>query len=137
MREVVFVAVGGALGAVARYGVGIAAAATLGKGFPWGTLLVNVVGCFAMGIVLQIMAGLESQFHAGSPEHVRGSLDFWHKAVAIGFLGGLTTFSTFGADTIREAQTGNLHLAFSNVVASVLLSLAAVWCGMALATALQ
>jgi fluoride exporter len=59
VRELIFVAMGGALRALPRYGVGLAAGHSLGKGFPWGTLIVNLVGCFAMGIVLEIMANLD------------------------------------------------------------------------------
>lgn len=132
MREIAFVAVGGGLGALARYAVGLAAAQLIGKGFPWGTLIVNVVGCFIMGIVLQLIGALESKL-PGS----RDQLEFWHKAFAIGFLGGLTTFSSFGADTLREFQGGQPLVALANVVANVALSLAAVWCGSALTAAVD
>jgi CrcB protein len=127
MREILYVAVGGAIGALARYGIGLAATQAFGKGFPWGTLLVNVAGCFAMGVVLEVMANLEA--HPVLTPTARDQLAFWHKAVAIGFLGGLTTFSTFGGDTLRELQGGRPGLALANVAANVLLSLAAVWCG--------
>jgi fluoride exporter len=137
VRDVVFVAIGGMLGALARYAVGLLSAHWLGKSFPWGTLLVNVAGCFAMGIVLQIMAGLESR----PPETVTGGmrtqLAFWHKAVSIGFLGGLTTFSSFGGDTLRTLQAGQPLVALTNVAANVILSLAAVWCGSTLVASLD
>lgn len=133
MREVLLVAFGGTLGALTRYGVGLAAARALGKGFPWGTLIVNVTGCFVMGIVLEIIADLESHAPGGLTSSIRAQLDFWHKAVAIGFLGGLTTFSSFGGDTLRELQGGQPGVALVNVAANVVLSLAAVWLGMTLA----
>jgi len=57
--------------------------------------------------------------------------------VAIGFLGGLTTFSTFGGDTLRELQGGRPGVALANVAASVVLSLTAVWCGLAVAASLD
>ena len=66
MREILYVALGGALGACARYATGLAAALMFGKGFPWGTLIVNVAGCFAMGIVLEIMADLGSPATGGT-----------------------------------------------------------------------
>ena len=130
MRELLFVAVGGSLGALARYGIGLVASGSLGKNFPWGTLIANVAGCFAMGIVLEIMANLEA--HSTLTATVRAQIAFWHKAVAIGFLGGLTTFSSFGGDTLREFQGGQAGVALANVAANVLLSLAAVWLGMAI-----
>jgi len=128
MREILYVAIGGALGAVARYGVGLGAARLFGKGFPWGTLAVNVFGCFAMGMVVGILAGLESPHKVpANPVQIAQ----WRQGVAIGFLGGLTTFSSFGADTLRDFQAGQPLLALTNVAANVVLSLAAVWCGAA------
>jgi CrcB protein len=131
----ILVAAGGALGALARYGTGLLAGRALGMHFPWGTLIVNVVGCLIMGAVLHVLAGLETRAALAVP--VRGQLAFWHKAVAIGFLGALTTFSTFGADTIRELQAGRAQMAVLNVLANVTLSLVAVWLGMMMATALD
>ncbi len=133
MREILFVAVGGALGALTRYGTGLLAGRTLGTSFPWGTLIVNGAGCFIMGVVLHILADLEIRAALAAP--IRLQLAFWHKAVAVGFLGALTTFSTFGADTIRELQGGNAQLAVVNVLANVALSLTAVWLGLMMATA--
>ena len=135
MREVLYVAIGGALGALARYGVGLLAGQTFGKGFPWGTLIVNVAGCFVMGIVLEIMADLEA--HATLTASARAQLAFWHKAVAIGFLGGLTTFSSFGGDTLREFQGGQAGVALANIAANFVLCLAAVWLGMAIMAAVD
>lgn len=135
MREILYVAIGGALGSLGRYGVGLAAARLLGKGFPWGTLAVNVAGCFAMGVVLEVLADLEAR-HAVTVSNA-AHLAFWHKAVAIGFLGGLTTFSSFGGDTIRELHGGQPIIALVNVAANVLLSLAAVWLGFSLAQTLD
>jgi fluoride exporter len=70
------VAQGGPLGSLARYAAGMAAARLLGRGFPWGTLLVNVAGCFAMGIVLAVIADLESHSPAGLTAGVRNQLVF-------------------------------------------------------------
>ena len=130
MRDLLFVGVGGSLGALARYGAGLAAAHWLGKGFPWGTLLVNVAGCFVMGIVLEVLQGLEAHAPEGQTPAVQSQIALWHKGLAIGFLGGLTTFSTFGGDTLRQFQSGQPQLALANIAANVLLSLAAVWCGL-------
>lgn len=137
MREILFVAIGGSLGALARYGVGITAAQAIGKAFPWGTLIVNVAGCFVMGMVIEVMANLEAHSPDGLTSSVRGQMAFWHKAVAIGFLGGLTTFSSFGADTVRELQAGHFLTALANITSNVVLSLFALWCGVAVMAALD
>jgi CrcB protein len=129
MREVMLVAVGGSLGAVARYGLGLAAASLLGKGFPWGTLAVNVLGCFIMGMVMEVIFGLEAHTAVGFTPDVKLQLAVWHKGVAIGFLGGLTTFSTFSADTLRAFEAGSHLIGLANVAANLLLTLAAVWLG--------
>src|SRR5262245_26351415 len=106
MTQLLLVALGGAVGSAARYGVGVAAARLFGLAFPWGTLIVNVLGGLAMG-VLTARIGPES-------ENVR-------LALGVGVLGGFTTFSTFSIETVRlmEHQPGHAAL---YVVASVLLS---------------
>ena len=135
MRDILLVGAGGALGAVTRYGVGLAAARLLGKGFPWGTLAVNVAGCFLMGLVMDVLLGLEAT--PKMTPAIQSQLTLWKQGVAIGFLGGLTTFSSFGADTLRDVQAGQPLLALGNVAANVILSLAAVWAGMALMQAVD
>lgn len=135
VRETIFVAAGGALGALTRYVVGLLAGRALGTSFPWGTLIVNVVGCLIMGAVLHILADLEVRSAVAAP--LRFQIEIWHKAVAIGFLGGLTTFSSFGADTFRELQTGSFSTAMLNVLANVALSLIAIWLGLTIARALD
>ena len=135
MQTVMYVAIGGALGSLSRYGVGVAAARFLGKGFPWGTLAVNVAGCFIMGIVLQLIAELESS--SGQTSTINARLAILHSAVAVGYLGGLTTFSSFSGDTIRQLQAGHSIAALTNVTGNVLLSLVAAWIGLAVTRAFR
>ena len=137
MREALLVAMGGSLGAVARYGVGLAAGRLLGKGFPWGTLAVNVVGCFVMGIVMEVLLDLEAHTPEAVTPAIKLQISLWRQGMAIGFLGGLTTFSSFGADTVRELEGGQPLVGLLNVAANVLLSLGAVWAGMAVMRALD
>jgi CrcB protein len=96
MNTVIAVAVGGALGSVLRHGVNHAAARWLGLGFPWGTFLVNVAGCFLMGIA----AGWFLQKAEASPE--------WRAFVATGLLGGFTTFSAFSLDFAQLLGQGTI-----------------------------
>ncbi|MBX9747859.1 MAG: fluoride efflux transporter CrcB [Hyphomonadaceae bacterium] len=116
MSAWLWVALGGALGSVARYGVGLAAARWLGTALPWGTLAVNVIGGLAMG-VLFARTGPDQ-------EHLRLLL-------GVGFLGGFTTFSAFSMETVRlmEHQPG---LAILYVGASLALSVGACWLGLVL-----
>ncbi|MEZ5961268.1 MAG: fluoride efflux transporter CrcB [Hyphomonadaceae bacterium] len=113
MMNVLLVAAGGALGALARYGVGVSAARWFGLGFPWGTLAVNIVGGLAMG-VLAARVGPDQE-----------SLRL---ALGVGVLGGFTTFSAFSLETVRlmEHQPG---LAMFYAAASVVLSVGACWAG--------
>jgi fluoride exporter len=139
VRDILLVAVGGSAGALARYGVGLAAARLLGKAFPWGTLIVNVVGCFVMGIAMEILLDLEAHTPEAITPAIKLQMALWRQGVAIGFLGALTTFSSFGADTIREfdLKSGQPAVALANIAANLVLSLAAVWLGMALMRAID
>lgn len=120
MQSFLLVAIGGALGAVARYGVGLATAALGLAGFPWATLFVNLSGGLAMGA----LAGLLGP----DGETLRLLL-------GVGVLGGFTTFSAFSLDTMRLLETGQVTLAFAYVAASVVLSICACWAGLMLTRA--
>ena len=113
MTKVLLVALGGALGSVARYGVGVAAARMFGLGFPWGTLIVNVLGGLAMG-VLFVRIGPED-------ETLRLLL-------GVGLLGGFTTFSAFSLESLRLIQQGPGSAALY-MAASLALSVGACWLG--------
>jgi len=121
MTRLLAVAAGGALGALARYGLTAAVHAALGRGFPWGTLAANVLGSFAMGLLYVLL--LERS--AAGPE-VRALL-------LTGFLGAFTTFSTFSVETLNLLAAGSPGKAAANVAASVAACLAAAWLGAGLA----
>ncbi|MBO6521020.1 MAG: fluoride efflux transporter CrcB [Rhodospirillales bacterium] len=117
---IVFVAAGGALGAVGRYGVVSLAGALIGHGFPYGTVIVNIVGSFVLGAVIETSALMWSP----SPE-IRAM-------IVVGVLGAFTTFSTFSLDVVTLVTRGeNVH-AMLYVIVSVVASIAALWGGMAL-----
>ena len=112
--QFVAVGIGGALGAMARYGVGLAATRAFGYGFPVGVLSVNIVGSFLMGIFVVLAAE-------------RG-LSAWSPFVAAGVLGGFTTFSAFSLEAVTLYERGEIAQAALYVVLSVTLSI----CGLVL-----
>jgi CrcB protein len=114
------VAAGGALGAVARYFLGGTILSRVASPFPTATFVINVTGSFILGFFLTLVTE-RAQF---SP-HVR-------LAVAVGFVGAYTTFSTFEYETLRLTEEGRMMLALLNVILSVVVGFAAVWGGMAL-----
>lgn len=118
MLKLALIAAGGALGSVLRYGVGVGLAKwTPGAAFPFGTLAVNLVGCFLIGLFNGLFLGRIS-----IPLEYRVGL-------TAGVLGGFTTFSAFGWETVALAEGGQWRLAAVNVLVSVLAGLAAVWIG--------
>lgn len=114
------VMLGGAVGSGARYLVGRAAFAWFGAGYPWGTLSVNLVGGLLMGVLVGALARI-----AHGNEEVRALL-------AIGVLGGFTTFSSFSLDTVTMLQRGDWAAAIGYILASVLGSIAALALGLTL-----
>ena len=110
--------VGGGLGAALRHGVNRFAMAAFGPGFPAGTLIVNIVGSLAMGLLIGALAAVPG----GTSQHLRLFL-------ATGVLGGFTTFSAFSLDALTLWERGQPGTALAYVAASVVLSLAAVALG--------
>jgi len=117
MQLVVLIAVFGALGCVTRYLLSGWVYGLLGRGFPYGTFAVNIVGAFIIGLIMEI--GMHS---TAIPANLRSGL-------TIGFLGGLTTFSTFSYETFRLLEEGEFLIASTNVLASVLVCLLFTWFG--------
>jgi fluoride exporter len=122
-----WVALGSALGGVARYWCSGFFARLIGETFPWGTVIVNVVGSFIIGFVATLTAP-DGRFLVPSDARV---------FVMVGFCGGFTTFSSFSIQTLTLAREGEWLWAGTNVVASVVLCLLAVWLGHAGAAAVN
>jgi len=116
--NVIAVAMGGAVGAVMRFGVGTGIANLLGRAFPYGTMVANVLGCLTMGVLYVVM--LERM--AVAPE--------WRAALQVGMLGAFTTFSTFSIETLLLIENGETVKAVLNIVLSLGLCLSAAWLGM-------
>jgi fluoride exporter len=112
------VAVGGALGSMARHVVNVAVAQRLERAVPWATFIVNIVGCLVIGALAGRIAS--GRLHL-SP--------LLRTFVFVGILGGFTTFSSFGLDTFTLGHGGNHAAAFWNVVGQVVLGLGGVWLG--------
>jgi CrcB protein len=120
--SVIFVALGGALGSVFRYLLGTwTQTASKSIDFPYGTLTVNLIGCFVIGF----LAHLAEARGAFTPES--------RAFVFIGILGGFTTFSSFGNDTVNLLRDGETFNALANVGANVIFGLILVWLGRTLA----
>lgn len=121
MNQILLVAVGGAVGSVLRHLTNVMTVRLFGPGFPWGTLTVNLVGCFLMGVSVEVLA----RRFGGAPE--------LRLLLATGFLGGFTTFSAFSLDFATLYQRGAMLEAFAYLAGSVVLSLAGVFLGLWLA----
>ena len=123
MLNCLVIAFGGAIGSVARFLASGLVARLFGETFPWGTIVVNITGCFAIGF-FATSTGTEGRWLV-SPT--------FRQFFMIGICGGYTTFSSFGLQTLTLAEDGEWFRAGANVVVSVVLCLIAVWLGHVLA----
>jgi CrcB protein len=120
----VWVGVAGFFGAGSRYWLdGLVSRATSGS-FPWGTLVVNVSGCFLIGLLTTVLTERLLPHPA------------LRIAITVGFVGSYTTFSTFSYETLRQIQEGAVGLAAVNVLASVVIGISAAWIGVILGRAI-
>jgi len=120
MVRVLAIAAGGAVGALLRYWVSSGTYALLGRGFPYGTLVVNVLGSFAIGFLFVLF--LERMTLSGE----------WRAGILVGVIGAFTTFSTFSIETLNLLEEGAHLKASLNVALSVALCLAGAWFGLLL-----
>jgi CrcB protein len=124
LQKYLLIAVGGALGSVARYWVGATIGGRLGVRFPFGTLFVNITACLILGFSLT---------YAGKLADLNPA---WRYLLAVGFIGAYSTFSTYQWETLSTLRSGAFALASLYAVGSLVLGLVATWCGAALAEAL-
>jgi CrcB protein len=116
----IMVLLGGATGSLTRYVVGMAVMTRLATRFPLGTMIINISGCFLIGILMTLFAE-STQPHPN-----------WRLALVVGFLGGYTTFSSFEWETLALVKDGGQWLALLNIAGSVVLGYGAVWLGAAM-----
>jgi CrcB protein len=118
LASIIYVAIGGALGSVSRYLLGTwTQSISKSIDFPYGTLTINLIGCFVIGFLSQLA-------------EARGAFTAESRAfIFIGILGGFTTFSSFGNDTVNLLHDGETLNALANIGANVILGLALVWLG--------
>ncbi len=118
MTQLAFIAAGGATGALMRYWLSNGVYALLGRGFPYGTLTVNVTGSLLMGFIYVFMI-----------ERMDVSVE-WRAGLMIGLLGAFTTFSTFSIETLNLIESGEQLKAAMNILLSVTLCILGCWLGM-------
>jgi len=118
MQQLLFLALAGALGTLSRYGLGGLVQRISGTGFPYGTLLINVLGCLVIGFIMQV---------ALTTDLIPANLRI---VITIGFLGAFTTFSTFSYETAKYLEDGALVSAMLNIATNVGLGLMGTFMGM-------
>jgi len=120
VRDIIYIAIAGSFGALGRYFMTDLAHRLLGGGYPYGTLAVNIVGSFLIGLIIQ--TGISTDLISPA----------WRLALTVGFLGAFTTFSTFSYETLSYLEDGTWSMAGVNIVANVLLAMIAVFFGVLL-----
>lgn len=108
MNQLVFIFIGGGIGSLCRYLMSIAVYSFLGRNFPYGTLSVNVLGCFLMGLLSVLLL-----------ERLNAHADLFRALLLIGFLGGFTTFSSFSLETLNLLENSEILKAFLNMFLSL------------------
>lgn len=121
MFKLLAVAVGGSIGATTRYLVSTWAAERFGADFPYGTLIVNVVGCFIIGA---FMTATTERFIVNP---------YWRLIVTVGFVGGLTTFSSFSYESFKLLEDGSVTLVIYNILLNFSFGFLATWLGISAA----
>jgi CrcB protein len=124
LQKYLLIALGGALGSIARFWVGSAIGSRMGVRFPYGTLVVNITACLVIGFSLTYLGKLADLNPA------------WRYLIAVGVIGAYSTFSTYEWETLSTLRSGAFALASVYAVGSLVLGLAATWCGAALAEAI-
>ena len=121
MVKILGIAVAGGFGALSRYGLHAVVSRFAGESFPWGTLVVNVLGCFLLGLLAELG---QYRYHWSAE---------WRLIAFTGFMGSFTTFSTFALDTGGFMRTHQYGLALANLLAHNVIGVAALLGGLALA----
>ena len=121
MNQLLAIAAGGSIGAVLRFLLSSQVYNGLGRDFPYGTIVVNIIGSLLMGLLYQLFL----QRYSVSPE--------LKAALLVGLLGAFTTFSTFSIETVLLLEQGNLFKAMMNVIVSVVVCIVATWVGLLIA----
>jgi CrcB protein len=120
LQKYLYIAAGGALGALARYWIGVTITDRMGTKFPYGTFLINMTACLFIGFSLTFLS------------RRTGMNPAWRYLVPVGFVGAYSTFSTYEWETLAELRSGAFSLAALYAFGSLFLGLAAVWCGILL-----
>lgn len=123
MENILLVFTGGGIGAVCRYLTTTHIGARFGTVFPWGTLAVNTIGSFLMGLIMGGLLLLTERAEISLAEPARLLL-------TVGFLGGFTTFSSFSLETLTLMRGGSTFYVFANIAANILLGLLTAWLGL-------
>lgn len=124
MQKYFLVALGGALGALLRFWVGVVVTARMGLRFPYGTLIINITACIILGFSLEFLG-----------RHVELN-PAWRYLIPVGFVGAYSTFSTFEWEMYSNLQAGSFLIAGLYFSLSIMLGYAAIWGGVTLARAL-
>ena len=121
MQKYLLIALGGALGSIARYWVGSTVANRMGIKFPYGTFIVNLTACLVIGFSLTYL-GKRTELNPA-----------WRFLIPVGFIGAYSTFSTYEWETLSTLRAGAFFMAALYAFGSLFVGLAAVWCGALLA----